>query len=406
MGANVATRGVRALVTKKYRLKTNVILPKILVCVDWFAPGYKAGGPIQSCVNFAYAMREHYQIYVLTTDRDAGDTAPYPNIRTDEWTDFDTGIKVYYSSPDKLKYANIKAILLTQKVGFIYLNSMYSVPFTIFPLLCIKNNSLVAKVILAPRGMLQAGAMQFKTLKKQVFLHLSKAFLLKNTYFHATDEQEFRDIQLRTDIAPQNITLIANYSSAKKNTDTPIAKRRQSLDCVFVSRVAPKKNILFFIDKVLSNIDTTISINLDIIGPIEDSVYWKSCENAIAKLPENIKVRYLGSIPNYLLMDYLKQSHLFVLPTLAENFGHAIWEAFLASRPVLISNQTPWRNLQARNIGWDLPLAEKNNWIAAITAAANWSQLDFDDICKNIATFAASYIDNNTNKAEYLQLFS
>ena len=50
---------------------------KVLVLVDWFAPGYKAGGPIQSCVNFVFAMKNIFDLSVLTTDTDHGDTVPY-----------------------------------------------------------------------------------------------------------------------------------------------------------------------------------------------------------------------------------------------------------------------------------------------------------------------------------------
>ena len=59
---------------------------KILVLVDWFAPGFKAGGPIQSCVNFAFAMKKEFSIHVLTTDTDHGETEPYPGITAGEWT--------------------------------------------------------------------------------------------------------------------------------------------------------------------------------------------------------------------------------------------------------------------------------------------------------------------------------
>jgi hypothetical protein len=45
----------------------------ILLLCDWFAPGIRAGGPITSCVNFAYAMRNDFHIRVLTSARDLGE---------------------------------------------------------------------------------------------------------------------------------------------------------------------------------------------------------------------------------------------------------------------------------------------------------------------------------------------
>jgi len=58
---------------------------KLLVLVDWFWPGYKAGGPIKSCVNLCAALNKEYDIYVLTTDTDHGETAPYPDIASNQW---------------------------------------------------------------------------------------------------------------------------------------------------------------------------------------------------------------------------------------------------------------------------------------------------------------------------------
>ena len=404
MGANVATRRVRALATKKYRLKTDLSLPKILVCVDWFAPGYKAGGPIQSCMNFAYAMREDYQIYVLTTDRDAGDPAPYLNIHTDEWADFDTNIKVYYSSPNGLNYTNIRKIITATAPDFLYLNSLYSLYFTIIPLVIAKYGRLKCKTILSPRGMLKASALRFKKYKKIPFVYFLKySGVLRNIAFHATDEQEKKDITAYFG-NKNEIALIANFPKLNYLPYNTIKKVEKQLDIIYFSRIHPIKNLDFCIE-ILKNIPNDIFINFNIYGNIEDENYWADCQKGMATLPSNITVSYKGEVVNSAVLDVISAQHLFLLPTSGENFGHAIWEALLASRPVLISDQTPWLNLQAQNTGWDLPLAEKNSWIAAITAAANWSQQDFDDICKNISIFAQNYIDNNTTKIQFKAFF-
>jgi glycosyltransferase involved in cell wall biosynthesis len=46
-----------------------------------------------------------------------------------------------------------------------------------------------------------------------------------------------------------------------------------------------------------------------------------------------------------------------VLPTYNENFGYVILEALLAGCPVILSDQPPWRDLEARQVGWTIPLA-------------------------------------------------
>ena len=44
------------------------------------------------------------------------------------------------------------------------------------------------------------------------------------------------------------------------------------------------------------------------------------------------------------------------MPSLHENFGHATVEAWAHGRPVLLSDRTPWKGLDALQVGEDLPL--------------------------------------------------
>jgi glycosyltransferase involved in cell wall biosynthesis len=57
---------------------------------------------------------------------------------------------------------------------------------------------------------------------------------------------------------------------------------------------------------------------------------------------------------------------LFLLPTRGENFGHAIFDALEVGLPVLLSDQTPWRDLERIGAGWSLPLANPDRFAATI----------------------------------------
>jgi hypothetical protein len=39
---------------------------KILIFVDWFEPGFKAGGPIQSCRNLVESLGDDFDFYLVT----------------------------------------------------------------------------------------------------------------------------------------------------------------------------------------------------------------------------------------------------------------------------------------------------------------------------------------------------
>ena len=85
---------------------------KILIFSDWFVPGFKGGGPIRSCINFAEFMKSEYQIYVITRDRDFGDELPYQNVKVNEWVEIREAIHVNYLSPKKQKFNNISNIII------------------------------------------------------------------------------------------------------------------------------------------------------------------------------------------------------------------------------------------------------------------------------------------------------
>ena len=72
-------------------------------------------------------------------------------------------------------------------------------------------------------------------------------------------------------------------------------------------------------------------------------------------LPPNINATYRGILPHNKVVQELSRHDLLFLPTLGENFGHVIVESLQAGCPVLIGEQTPWRNLEERGVGWDLP---------------------------------------------------
>lgn len=145
---------------------------KVLILCDWYEPGYKAGGPIQSCRNIVETLHAHFQFYILTSDRDLGDTQPYAGITLNRWVSSSHAVNIFYSSPELLNAAHVKDIIQQLQPDIIYCNSMFSKNFTLLPLWVLQKMKYSGSVILAPRGMLHAGAMRQKIVKKKIFLFL------------------------------------------------------------------------------------------------------------------------------------------------------------------------------------------------------------------------------------------
>jgi glycosyltransferase involved in cell wall biosynthesis len=376
---------------------------KVLILCDWYEPGYKAGGPIQSCRNIVETLHAHFQFYILTSDRDLGDTQPYAGITLNRWVSKGNEVQAFYSSPGFLNAANVRNIVAQLQPDVVYFNSMFSKNFTLLPFRVLRKMKYEGAVILAPRGMLHAGAMKQKTLKKKIFLFLLRmAGLSKRIFFHATDAQERLDIYR---YFPGARTVLAeNIPNSDNSPWTPAVKKSGQLHCVFISRVHPKKNLHFFLER-LKELPANADLSFDIYGIIDDEQYAEQCRRIIASLPSNIKVQFRGPLPNHQVFATLKQYHLFVLPTLGENFGHAVYESLSAGVPVLISDQTPWQNLAPQKAGWDVPLRDGRQYVSVITRLMAMDQQEYNSWSEGAHSFARKYIDSFDYVSKYVDLF-
>jgi glycosyltransferase involved in cell wall biosynthesis len=77
-------------------------------------------------------------------------------------------------------------------------------------------------------------------------------------------------------------------------------------------------------------------------------------------------VAYRGEIAPETVSGTLTQYHALLFPTHGENFGHVVLEAWRSGCVVILSDQTPWRGLRERQIGWDVALADPTNLQGAL----------------------------------------
>ena len=373
----------------------------ILVLVDWFYPGYKAGGPIQSCRNFAEYMKDDYKVFVLTSDRDLGDKEAYAGIRVNTWNQYNSNVSVYYAS--SLGSKELVKIVCEVEPDFVYLNSMFSGRFAILPMILKRLGRIQTQIILSPRGMLRQSALGFKSTKKKIFLQLFRTLGLPQLIrFHATDETERKDILSRFP-KTKSVSLIPNFPGAQRDLVLPIGKTGGKLRLIFVGRIHPIKNL----DIVLNALcGVSQQVRFTIVAAIEDEAYWKKCEALIAALPMNISVEVKANVQHDKMKNLLEMHDLFVLPTKGENFGHAIFEALSAGRPVLISDQTPWRGLAASGAGWDISLQNPAVFSEIIERVALMEASEHTELCRSTWAFCHRYITSSGIKEQYQKLFN
>jgi glycosyltransferase involved in cell wall biosynthesis len=114
----------------------------------------------------------------------------------------------------------------------------------------------------------------------------------------------------------------------------------------------------------------------------------------------------LLDLPHREIKHHLEWADLFVLPTKGENFGHAIFEAMAVGCPVLISDQTPWKQLNSTKAGIELSLDDPSSFTSAIQQFIDMTDSEWQTYRKGALTLAQSQFNQSTNEKLYFQLFN
>lgn len=377
---------------------------KVLITIDWFLPGTLSGGPVRSFTNLIEHLKDDFEFYIITRNSDYGSTIPYEGIIPDTWTEFNHYTKVYYFAKDALNKNHLKLVIDHIEFDLAYINGMYSWYFSILPVLLLKKSN--KPIIVSARGMLNPQAFSVKGTKKEVFFKLAKLLGFYRTInFHATNDDEAKHIKAHIG-ANTKILIAPNLPRLVKQEEQPISHtKHHPIRFVNIARVAIEKGTLTMLN-VLKNIKQTLQ--LDIYGPIYDEDYWNKCIKVIAALPKNIEVNYKGVLASEKVPKVLNSYDFFVLLSEGENFGHAILEGFSAGCPVIISNRTPWRNLESKQIGWDVEVADKNAILETFQKAIDMNQQTYQSWSLSAFSYAKDFINNpeilEQNKALFYNL--
>ncbi len=94
--------------------------------------------------------------------------------------------------------------------------------------------------------------------------------------------------------------------------------------------------------------------------------------------------------------------HALLMPSLTENFSYTVLESLQAGIPVLISDQTPWRDLQSQRVGWDLPLEDLSTWAAALEQLSHQALAERLEQSQRALGYAQEWGANYSQKAAML----
>ena len=373
---------------------------RIVVSVDWFPPAFRAGGPIRSTFNLVSLLASTYDVWVISGAYDLGQDRPL-DIPLDTWETVECGagsIQVMHWTRSNWNSKAWIRILGELNPDWLHLNSVFSKHFTLIPLRAARKRGNL-RIVLAPRGMLGSAALSLKPLKKRLFLSYARATgLFRNMRWHASTPME------RDEVLGQFMNADCRVAQNIPGGSILVASPRdaENWNVVSVGRIHRVKNLHFGL-KALLNAPSSRPIKMTFIGPVEDEAYQKELD-AMARNQDRIVVEFVGGMAPTELAPFWQKAHYLLSSTTQENFGHSIVEAWAHGCPVLISDRTPWRDLESKGIGWDWPL-DQTAWLQGLSIALNISHTDWEQQSEKSRTYFNTEVRNPAVEQDNLKLF-
>lgn len=223
--------------------------------------------------------------------------------------------------------------------------------------------------IIRPLGTLDVWSRRQHAWKKRPYYALiERRNLAHAAALHATSESEashLRQLGLPTPVAVVPLGFDLPAPSAR-----PVGL---PLHLLFLSRLHPKKNLPVLFAAVRRLIQEGLPVQLTIAGD-GPSGYREELQRQVAAMGLQEVVFFTGWVDGQPKQDLLARSHLFVLPSLQENFGIAVLEAMAAGLPAVVSSEVALAAeiVQAR-AGLAVPPQDPALWADAIGKLAEAS---------------------------------
>lgn len=376
---------------------------KVLILVDHFEPGYKAGGPIRTLKNTLEALKDQFDFYLITRNTDIKETIPY-DLPTRQWLNRGS-YQILYLPEHELKAKTLKQYIDEINPATIYLGSFFSPRISLqmvwrFP-------ELHSKMIVAARGELAPGSLYMKPTKKKVYLFIAHWFRRYiNLSFHASSQLEAEEIYKHVQckavlVAPDLVAIPKTIDKAGH------VKQKGRLRLCFVSRIVENKNLHFCIDTLAYLVKENPNVTLDVFGTIENEPYWQQCLQQIKNSQLQEHITYKGALTPDAVYDTFRQYDFFYFASMSENFGHVIFESLASGTPVIISNTTFWNGVKNDPPwGFIFDLAVRNEAIRYLKQALDMDNDTYQQMSRNAFNTALQIARSQDALQKNIDLFN
>jgi glycosyltransferase involved in cell wall biosynthesis len=362
-------------------------MKRIFVLYPYYWPDFSAGGPVQSIFNLVDFFSDRCKFFLTTKIS----KEPLPSMSLDDWNSGLHNEQIYLTS--SLSLLKVFQLLQKTKPDTVFINGIFTAVTTLPGLLYGKLTG--TKTIVSPRGMLQPWALQKKGWKKMMYLPLFRLVMPRRIVWHATNEKEAKEIR-QVFGAHQRVSIATNIprKPAKKFPPKPRLPQ-EPLKLVFLSLINSNKNLELVID-VVNRMSSNLT--LDIYGPVSDEKYWVSCQSKIAG---SKRIQFHGAVPPDKVQEVLSHYHFFILLTVGENFGHAIFDALSIGLPVIISRNTPWCKIDACSAGYYCDKLDVTSLSQILVKAIALKEVEYIVYSKGAWSYASHYLASHDYTREY-----
>jgi glycosyltransferase involved in cell wall biosynthesis len=301
---------------------------RILHVVPTYLPATRYGGPIHSVHGLARAQAAlGHAVSVATTSVDGPTDSPVEHAQAVALD----GVDVHYFRSRRLRrlyYAPAMRAFFRRELkrfDVVHLHSVFLWPTNVAARECVRAQ---VPYVLAPRGMLVQRLINARSgLLKRAWLGLIERYTLKHAaLFHATSTDEIKEAEA-LGVTVRNPQVLGNgvWLDAPLETTAEAASK-----LVFLGRLSWKKRIDWLIDALPDG------VTLQIIGNDDEGLTPALTERAHAAGMGD-RVRFSGALHGEAKLAALATARALVLPSIQENFGNVVLEAWAQRTPVVVS---------------------------------------------------------------------
>ena len=143
-----------------------------------------------------------------------------------------------------------------------------------------------------------------------------------------------------------------------------------------------------------------------------DLVFWLNSElteqekKYLSSNFKNIKVEQCEISSSSELPEVVAHTHFFFFPTLHENFGHVIAESLALAKPIIISDHTPWNNLETNNVGFTIGLSQKERYVEILKKCYKMDRMEYAAMQEKCLPYLKEFKEKYSSKEMYYNLLN